>query len=896
MSDLLTKEIESHLNEEKWTRATLNSYTISHFKELDDRIEEVVEAGVQDEVRELCDEHLQHTKNSIIALYISGVLSLSRQQIDDTNLVTLITIFVDNHKWNVVEFLCKRILEFGENKFALRTLAQAYENENEDEKKYEIWERLIRVDYEESDIVRILAEKKEAEGDIEAAVDNYKKAIHRYTGKKLFSQVKEIWHKLINYCPEDIDFLNHVDSKVAKLISPDRASQLLEELYAHYSEEGNWDRAISILKRILDYDSKNQWARKEIAECYKAKHADHSQLEEYIRLSNLNQNWRNVHEAIEDFEKHISFDAGNFVFHRSWGVGRIASIEDDEIVIDFARKRGHVMSLKMAVNALVSLPKDHIWVLRTVWPKEKLHQKLKSDVKWGLKTIIRSLGNTANMKAIKAEVAPGILTPGEWTSWSAEARKLLKTDPDFGTFPEKADHYVVRESPITYEEKTFNRFRAEKSFWGRVKITREYLAGSDPESDFFAEMFDYFAGFLRSFNTVNEVIIGCWLLVKNTVAQYPFLNPGIDLSFDTVMERIEDLEGVFSAIEDTDLKKEFLEEVKNLEDWPSIFVKLFPYYMNKYILDQLIENGESEMLHNLVDVVITNYREHRAAFVWLVKTMPYEWFSEYGIPEEKLLIGMIHLLDITYREIENRRDVGENRKLNRQILNYLFKEKNLENYISKSDEDSAGRIFTLIEDVGALDPSLKIGLKQKILDKFPDFKFYGTKLTETATRRLLVTAKGYEERTRELQHLLEVEVPQNSKEISAALEYGDLRENAEYKAAKEKQELLNATAARLKEEIEKSQIFDPKDIDVTKVSFGTTVTLENKKTNEDEVYTILGPWESNPSENIISYLSPFGSELWQRSEGEEFSFVINEREYDYKVKEITACSLEGVTS
>ena len=130
MSDLLTKEIEGHLNEEKWTRATLNSYTINHFRELDGRIDEVIEAGVQDDVKALCDEHLQHTKNSIIALYISGVLSLSRQQIDDSSLVTLITIFSDNHKWNVVEFLCQRILGFGENKFALRTLAESYENEN----------------------------------------------------------------------------------------------------------------------------------------------------------------------------------------------------------------------------------------------------------------------------------------------------------------------------------------------------------------------------------------------------------------------------------------------------------------------------------------------------------------------------------------------------------------------------------------------------------------------------------------------------------------------------------------------------------------------------------------------------------------------------------------------
>ena len=896
MSDLIIKEVSDLLNEEKWTRATLNSYTISNFKELDDKIEEIIEAKAQDEVRELCDEHLQHTKNSIIALYISGVLALSRQQIDDSNLITLITIFTDNHKWNIVEFLCQRILQFGENKFALRTLAESFDNENEDDKKYDIWERLIKVDYEEADIVRLLAERKETIEDTEAAIDYYKKAIHRYTSKKLFAQVKEIWHKLIAYCPEDIDFFNHVDSKIAKSISPERASQLLEDLYAHFKEASAWVRAIDILKRILDYDSKNQWARKEIAECYKEKYADHSHLQEYIRLSNLSQSWRNVHEAIEDFEKHISFDAGNFVYHRSWGVGRIASIKGDDIVIDFARKRGHTMSLKMAVGALMSLTKDHIWVLRTLWSKQKLHDKLKSDHKWGLKTIIRSHNNTANMKTIKAEIAPGILTPGEWTSWSTEARKMLKTDPDFGTLPDQADHFVVRESPISYEEKTFNRFRAEKSFAGRLKTIQEFLASSDPESDFFAEMLDYFAGFLRSFSAVNDVVISCWLLIQRVVKQFAFLSPGIDLKFEDLYRGIDDLEGTFAAIEDAELKRDFLMEVQAIAEWPAVFVRLFPHYMSKYIIDELAANGEDEMLRSLVGTVLGNYREYRAAYVWLIKTMPFEWIQDYNVTYEKVLIGMIHLLDITYREIENRRDVSENRKLNRQILTYLFKEKRLEECVLEADEDSINRLYTLVEDVGDLDPSVKIELKQKIMDKFPSFKFYGKEQIERVSMGLLVTAMGYEARTKELQHVLEVEVPKNSKEISFALQLGDLRENAEYKASKEKQEILNSTAARLKEEIEKSQIFDPKDIDISRVSFSTTVLLTNENTSEEESFTILGPWESDPSKKIISYLSPFGSELWHHTVGEHLSFVINDREYKYTVKAIEEFSLETVRS
>ncbi|MDA3939084.1 MAG: transcription elongation factor GreA, partial [Spirochaetia bacterium] len=110
MSELVVNKVNELLNEEKWTRATLNSYTISHLNDLDALIDidEVPEVLLQ--IKEVCDEHLVHTRNSVIALYISGVISIRRQVIDDGNLIKIINIFTDNHKWNIVEFLCNRIL------------------------------------------------------------------------------------------------------------------------------------------------------------------------------------------------------------------------------------------------------------------------------------------------------------------------------------------------------------------------------------------------------------------------------------------------------------------------------------------------------------------------------------------------------------------------------------------------------------------------------------------------------------------------------------------------------------------------------------------------------------------------------------------------------------------
>jgi transcription elongation factor GreA len=888
MSENLLKSVNELLNEEKWTRAALNSYSVTNFKELDDIIIQVRENRIDTKIKETCEEHLKHSKNSIIALYLSGVISLSKQLVDDSNLVMLINIFSDNHKWNIVEFLCLRILEYGENKFALRTLAECYENSNEQQKKVEAWKRLIRVDYEEADIVKHLAEIEEEAGNLEAAVDYYKKALHRFVNKKMFSNVKEIWSKLIDYAPEDIDFFFRVEKKVASTISEERAAMLLHLLFPVIKAQDDWETAIVIIKKILDYEPKNADSRKDLIDCYKNYYKNHSQLDEYIRISNLNQSWRNVHDAVNDFEKHIAFDVGNYVFHRSWGIGRISAINDDVFIIHFANKKNHKMSLKMAVNALKILSNDHIWVLKGTIHRKELKTKVKDNPAWALRIIIKSFDNIANMKTIKAELVPDILSQGEWSKWNTEARKILKTDPAFGNLPEKRDLFEVRDIPISFEEKTFNKFKAEKNFFDRVQTIMEFLQEVEPDSDFFKEMFSYFTAFLKAYSTVSEIVISSYLLIQRIVAIHPYLNPNLELNFGELFEQIEDLPEVFSKIEDSELRRDFLMNVKRYKsNWPQIYSDLFRFHLSKYIIDELLNADKLDVIKDLFENNLNHYREYRESFVWLARNVTDEtWFNKLKVPLEKILICLIHLLDISSREISNRREVSLNRRLNRQIQDFLFKEQRLINFLLSSDEDSINRLYTLIEDVKELDPSIRIRIKQKIKARFPNFKFIGEAELESVSLGLLVTRSGYEAKQRILRNILEVEIPQNSKDIGNAIEKGDLRENAEYKAALEKQDLLNNTAARLQAQLQEAQIFDESQIDTEMISFGTNVSLLNLTSNETEEYTILGPWESAPSKNIISYLSPLGTHLLNHKKGDELRFSINEKEFHYRVETI----------
>ncbi len=884
------KNVQNMLNEEKWTRATIGNYSISNFKELDKIIDEAQSEGIIDDLKKLSDEHLSHTKNSIIALYISGITACRQQLLDDSALRELINIFTDNHKTQVVEYICERALDYGEFEFALRTLAECYRAENNKEKLYPVWERLVKVDYDEADIAKLLAEHYEKEGDLENTIDYYKKALYRYINRRQTGSVREVWSRLLGIIPEEISFFQHVQRKIAKTLGKDKSAVILHELYEVYKAKADWDTAIDILKQILSYDEKDSWARREIVSCFREKYSKHSMLEEYIVASSLTQSFRNVFEAILEFEKHIAFDTGNFVFHNTWGVGRIAKVDRNNLVIDFAKKRGHSMSLKMGVNALQTLSRDHIWVLKSIWKKDKLKQKVKEDPEWALRVIIKSYNNCCHHKRIKDELVPSVLEPSEWTSWNTKAKVILKDDPAFGVNPDNIDEYIVRDSLISIEEKIYNEFKAQKDFFPKIDLLIAFSKKGDTESEYFSEMFEYFISYLKTLSQVNEKTIASYLVVKEVAAEHPHLNLSVQYNFAELFSKIEDYSLVYSQIKDSNLRRSYLQHIKNfVPQWADVYAKLFPEILSTEIIEALLKNGYEDKVKEIAALSFENYRNYREAVVWFFKNVQgEEWFSSLEIPYEKQLITLIHILDITFKEIANHKNTVENKKINRQIISVLFGKDNLlEEYMLDNDTDTITRLYTLVDDVKDLAPALKMQLRNKILEKHKDFKFYGIQEKTDTAQGLLVTSKMMEEKQKELRRLIDEEIPENRKELAYALSLGDLRENAEYKAAKERQSMLDNRVRTYQEEIDRAQIVDPAAVSANRVAFGTVVRLQNNITNEEETLTILGPWESNTDAGIISYLSPLGLKLCGNREGDTLRFSINNSERNYTVKSIS---------
>lgn len=910
MAEELIKTVQEMLKEETWTRAAIGNYTKEKITELAGIVEKARNENCVNELQAVCDEQLSHSKDSIIALYISGMISLQKGTLDNTPLVTLVDIFQKNHKESVVTYLCDNILaDDPNNKFALRTLAEFYRASG-DEKVWEYYSKIVKIDFEEAELAKALAEHYESLNDMENAVEYYKKAILRFITAGNMNMIKEMWSKLVQLIPQEIDFFQLVKRKIAKTLGESKTDVLLQELYYWYKDNKKWDIAISLLKEYLAIDQKDIWARKEIVDCYKGKFNGHSHLEDYIRSSNLSQNFRNVFEAINDFEKHIAFDVKSFVYHRAWGVGIIRKVENDTLTINFGSKAGiKEMSLKMAVSALTPLAKDHIWVLKAKnyvvvnGEKVELAKRVKEDKEWALRTIIKSFGNSCDFKKIKAELVPSILKESEWTSWNTAAKKILETNSTFGVNPNDISQYIVREHEISIEEKLANEFKAQKAFFARIDILMKYMnrEETDKTSELFAEMFNYFAAFVKTFDSsdgtikVTEQIVASYLVVQSIAAVNKHFANTSKSTFQAIYDKIEDPREMYESLKDTkntSLRHDFLMNIKLLPDWSDEYIKLFPTVLSGDMLTTLINSGFTEKVQKLAVACFENCRDFRYAVLYLFENCQNEeWFKNCGIPYERQLITLIQLIELTFREINNHVNSTENKKINKKATDLLFEHDTLVNYMFANDEQTVNRMYTLINDLTDIDPSYKAQLRIKIMEKYPEFKFHVTEEKASQPKGMLVTAKKLEEKKALLEKIQTVDIPENAREISEARAQGDLKENAEYKAAKEHQHWLNEQATKLQAELNRAVIFDPTTITTAMISFATVVTLHNNDTNADEVYTILGPWESDPDNNIVSYMAPFGNAIMDKKVGEAVKFSINDHQYSYTVKSIAPAKI-----
>jgi transcription elongation factor GreA len=376
--------------------------------------------------------------------------------------------------------------------------------------------------------------------------------------------------------------------------------------------------------------------------------------------------------------------------------------------------------------------------------------------------------------------------------------------------------------------------------------------------------------------------------------KFPFLKINPPFSFKEFLDQIEDPIMIYENINTTDYKKDFLLYLKKYhKNWDDLYIRIFYLYPNRFIFDELM-NKDPNTIEKIVKELISGYKEYKEAFFWIISNiLTEEKIKEMNIDHDNIILSLIHLVELTGKEISLKKDVTKNKKISNQAKDYLFKNNFLPEYIKKSDIEFCKRLYTISNELLSLDGESVVIIKDTIVEKYPDIdtednilRFDAGMGKTSIIDKLLTVEESFVKMQRELIHIKDVDVPENSKEIGWAMEKGDLKENAEFKAAKERQTFLQNKLNKLMNDLGRAIIVKKDEITGKFITFGTKVLLTDKINNSKVTYIILGPWESDTEKNIISYQSPLGANLLDKKLNDEIKFVLNDKTYDYIVDQI----------
>lgn len=891
--DPIISRLFGFLNEEKLIK-DITAVQLSRIKTLDDFVDEVASSSQSKEVKEHLEESLAENEESLVARYLLGCLGLAEGRLEDlAYLRSLLEDLRKSAKWTIVDHIADRILEKeAENRFALRAKVESTERLKGKKELRPYLEKLASIDRKNPEILKKYAQSIFDE-DRPRALSFLKQAGETYARVKDYRNLEDIWSTIVQNDHTDFAWFERIERILIGNREKTRAAALYTSLVEPYKNDENWNTAIVVLKKIIEYEPASTRMRTELVRVYRARYAGHSLLEEFLKMSDLTNNRKPPGPAIASFERNIVFDNDNFVYHKSRGVGKIKSIDKDHVIVDFSDFPDQKMSIQMAISSLQPLGKEHIWVKRYENPAE-IAELFNEDVNLFFEMLLSSFDNSISLSDIKSEICDRYIPAKDWSKWWSRTRTQLKKDPRFGFNPRKKDELLLRETPMSLSEELSMKFQSVSDWNKKLELALETLKDTEAEGALHLCMQFYH----EQENNKD--------LLKRLHSFY-FLEMAVNATGDDDFPRTlgrKDIDETIAAetarnlikfCQDTpslEFKRELVNSIiKVRPDYPQILLEILfelPIRIHRTIINELNRLGKTEELQEFIARAFKRFREAPEIFLWVARSIitgqwNYDWLKE---TREEAMLSIFRLLKPLGRFEE------KGTRLKNLAIETLFgttnlnmdsvRESPLATELEKSKASTVRRMAALFRDVPYIPDAHKENLIAFFQEKFPDFGAESVVDEDAgeetpASDRLsgilppddviLVSRAGLEARKAHLHHLIQEEMPANSREIHEAQEKGDLRENAEYKAAMERHDQLRAEITRVDAELKKAQAIDPQNVRTDVVSIGSRVKVQSDGKSSE--YTILGTWDTDADRNVISYQSPLAMALLGLRPGEE---------------------------
>jgi len=482
---------------------------------------------------------------------------------------------------------------------------------------------------------------------------------------------------------------------------------------------------------------------------------------------------------------------------------------------------------------------------------------------------------------IQQALVPDVIRD-DWKKWWEAAKRELKKDGHFQVPLKKTDPVVYQNKEVSLQERLIGDFRSAKGLKAHVAVATEILKNAHDLAD--------------KQGAAKEVIA----TLNGEIATYQRTQTAVALEGIFIRDDIRQMAGAPAADNEVTSKAIWGPEAKlgaimeglpavkhrravesfkeaNPDRWSDVLRQTLNSVnakLCKEFATLLAESGKINELKETVARLISQHLASSELLLWLAKERN-DTFADILGPE--VFRAMLTSME---------RDQFNEKRSNR-LREYILDDQDLLPELTEvADLDVIKDLTRALQLSPVFDDMDKRSLLARIVKAHPAVQSLISGGESRQDNSLVVSWESLERRKSEYDDLVKKKLPANREEIAIARSYGDLRENHEYKAAKEMQKVLTRRKDELETQLQNARGTDFVNARTDVVSIGTIVRTTNTASGQKETFTILGAWDSDPDKGVVSYLTPIAQALLNRKVGDEVEFDIHGAKHHHRIESI----------
>ncbi|MEC8329840.1 MAG: GreA/GreB family elongation factor, partial [Verrucomicrobiota bacterium] len=563
-------------------------------------------------------------------------------------------------------------------------------------------------------------------------------------------------------------------------------------------------------------------------------------------------------------EKLEAMVPGNYCLHRSWGFGKIVGFDEAaaKIIIDFEDedKTGHAMGIVFCVDKLDVLRANDVLVRSRTEPEviETMIKKQPADL---ICDILAGAEEQTMMASEIERTLARVIGPVKYKKWWTATKKVLVKDPRVGAPNKKTEPYILREEPVKPEEEILEQFHATKNSKEKILLGEKLFLLSENISvireelpEILAELTDAIKN-AKSLSQANR-LHGVW--VRNNLARDLHEDvESLDPSSASILDSTSDYSELAAELPAQYFKRYIDLIRRTYEDkWQQMLEDLLRHSSGKFTsecINFMLEHELGDRISFCLDRWLNDQTIKGPLLFWVVKNRNSKKYSSIIDPliTPRLLSAMFYAID--YEALQN----ASTRRI--PLADLLSDDIDLiPDLLADANVETASDLAqTLLLNQG-FENLTKKSLIARFIKKYPTIQslIAGEAAEKSEEEGLIVSQSSFDAAKHEYEELIATKIPENKQAIATAREHGDLKENSEYKMARQDQDILLSRKNELEVDLSRARVSDFTDVSSDVVGIGSVVELKEGSSGKTRRYSILGAWDSDPDNDVLSYKTP----------------------------------------